>query len=198
MFRLFFFCNFEIVCSPYDNRWSKTMIGYGPESNHFVVELTYNYGVTSYDLGKFCIFNLSFIVIALSWHILLNVHKIGNDFNGIRIEMNGILERIKKQNYPYTVENNVYVLQSPDGYKFSVSDVTETNGDPVKGVAINTNDLKKTKAYWIDVLKMKLIKEITDDEITLSYGAQQASLIFKKTSEKTPNKWKIYPNFIYH
>lgn len=27
------------------------MIGYGPESNHFVVELTYNYGVTSYDLG---------------------------------------------------------------------------------------------------------------------------------------------------
>lgn len=39
--------------SPYDNRWSKTMIGYGPESNHFVVELTYNYGVTSYDLGKF-------------------------------------------------------------------------------------------------------------------------------------------------
>lgn len=38
--------------SPYDNRWSKTMIGYGPEKNHFVIELTYNYGVTSYDLGK--------------------------------------------------------------------------------------------------------------------------------------------------
>lgn len=32
------------------------MIGYGPESNHFVVELTYNYGVTSYDLGKFIFF----------------------------------------------------------------------------------------------------------------------------------------------
>lgn len=36
---------------PYDNRWSKTMVGYGPESTHFVVELTYNYGVKSYDLG---------------------------------------------------------------------------------------------------------------------------------------------------
>lgn len=108
------------------------------------------------------------------------MHKIGNDFNGMRIQMNGILERIKKQNYPYTVENNVYVLQSPDGYKFSVSDVSQTEGDPVNGVAINTNDLVKTKAYWTDVLKMKLIKE-TDDEITLSYGEQQASLIFKKT-----------------
>lgn len=27
------------------------MIGYGPESTHFVLELTYNYGVKSYELG---------------------------------------------------------------------------------------------------------------------------------------------------
>lgn len=37
---------------PYDNRWSKTMVGYGPEKSHFVIELTYNYGVKSYDLGN--------------------------------------------------------------------------------------------------------------------------------------------------
>lgn len=43
---------FCIFSSPYDNRWSKTMIGYGPESNHFVIELTYNYGVTNYELGN--------------------------------------------------------------------------------------------------------------------------------------------------
>lgn len=36
---------------PYDNRWSKTMIGYGPESTHFVLELTYNYGVKVYEMG---------------------------------------------------------------------------------------------------------------------------------------------------
>ncbi len=28
---------------PYDGRWSKTMVGYGPEDVNFVVELTYNY-----------------------------------------------------------------------------------------------------------------------------------------------------------
>lgn len=28
------------------------MVGYGPESTHFAIELTYNYGVTSYELGK--------------------------------------------------------------------------------------------------------------------------------------------------
>ena len=26
---------------PYQNRWSKTMIGYGPESSNFVLEITY-------------------------------------------------------------------------------------------------------------------------------------------------------------
>lgn len=28
------------------------MIGYGPEDNHFVAELTYNYGIKSYKLGN--------------------------------------------------------------------------------------------------------------------------------------------------
>lgn len=40
------------------------MIGYGPESNHFVIELTYNYGVTNYNLGKIflaCIISGKFV-----------------------------------------------------------------------------------------------------------------------------------------
>lgn len=28
------------------------MMGYGPEDNHFVVELTYNYGVKNYKKGN--------------------------------------------------------------------------------------------------------------------------------------------------
>jgi catechol 2,3-dioxygenase-like lactoylglutathione lyase family enzyme len=37
---------------PYDNMWSKTMIGYGSEDEHFVLELTYNYTVHGYELGN--------------------------------------------------------------------------------------------------------------------------------------------------
>ncbi|CAB1432812.1 unnamed protein product [Pleuronectes platessa] len=36
---------------PYDGKWSKTMVGFGPEEDHFVAELTYNYGVGEYQLG---------------------------------------------------------------------------------------------------------------------------------------------------
>ena len=28
------------------------MVGYGPEDNHFVVELTYNYNISNYKLGN--------------------------------------------------------------------------------------------------------------------------------------------------
>lgn len=44
------FCT--LCCSPYDGRWSKTMVGYGAEDDHFVAELTYNYGVGEYRLGS--------------------------------------------------------------------------------------------------------------------------------------------------
>lgn len=35
------------------------MIGYGPEDDHFVAELTYNYGIKSYKLGN--AFQVSFL-----------------------------------------------------------------------------------------------------------------------------------------
>jgi hypothetical protein len=28
------------------------MVGYGPEDKHFVIELTYNYGIGSYQMGN--------------------------------------------------------------------------------------------------------------------------------------------------
>ena len=46
--KIFFF----IPCSPYDGKWSKTMVGYGDEDNHFVMELTYNYGIKNYKKGN--------------------------------------------------------------------------------------------------------------------------------------------------
>lgn len=43
----------EATCNgPYQNKWSKTMIGYGPESSNFVLEITYNYPIDKYRLGN--------------------------------------------------------------------------------------------------------------------------------------------------
>ncbi|PIA64816.1 hypothetical protein AQUCO_00100348v1 [Aquilegia coerulea] len=34
-----------------EERYTNAFLGYGPEDSHFVVELTYNYGVDKYDIG---------------------------------------------------------------------------------------------------------------------------------------------------
>lgn len=46
------------------------MVGFGPEDDHFVVELTYNYGVKKYKRGND--FQVSYIV---EYMLLKHVHR---------------------------------------------------------------------------------------------------------------------------
>src|SRR5260370_35639114 len=47
-----------------DGKFTLTFLGYGPEDSHPAIELTYNYGVTSYELGT------------AFWHIAIGVPDI--------------------------------------------------------------------------------------------------------------------------
>lgn len=67
------------------------MVGYGPEDTHFVVELTYNYGIKSYETG--------------------------NDFISLTVKSKEALERAKKSNWPILPGN---VLEAPGGYRFKI------------------------------------------------------------------------------
>lgn len=119
---------------------------------------------------------------------------LGNDFNGIKIQSAGIIERAKKENYPFTAEeNNNYILRSPDGYTFYVTDEQSPTDDPVQGIVFNTNDLQKTQSYWTDLLTMKLVKK-TDDEVCLSFEGKQAKLFYRKTSKFNPFTGKSKQN----
>ncbi|VDN15028.1 unnamed protein product [Dibothriocephalus latus] len=87
----------QTFLSPYDGRWSKTMIGYGPEDTHFVLELTYNYGISSY--------------------------RHGNDFKAVHINSSDVFERVKKISNVSKVNENYWVkklgmnqLESTDSY----------------------------------------------------------------------------------
>lgn len=83
------------------------MIGYGPEDSHFVIELTYNYGIKSYELG--------------------------NDFQGITIRSSNVIERAKKNNWPISYDNDIAVLQAPGGYKYYVINQPQSHD---KGITI--------------------------------------------------------------
>lgn len=83
------------------------MIGYGPEDTHFVIELTYNYGIDRYEQG--------------------------NDFRGITIKSKEALERAKSNNWPIKQENGKFVLQAPGGYKYFIIDEPQPTN---KGIII--------------------------------------------------------------
>uniref|UniRef100_A0A8C2J759 Glyoxalase domain containing 4 n=1 Tax=Cyprinus carpio TaxID=7962 RepID=A0A8C2J759_CYPCA len=84
---------------PYDGKWSKTMVGFGPEDDHFVAELTYNYGVGEY--------------------------RFGNDFLGLTLQSSQVVSNAKRLNWPLTqVEESLYMTEAPGGYlSLAVSDL---------------------------------------------------------------------------
>lgn len=141
----------EATCNgPYDGKWSKTMIGYGPEDNHFVCELTYNYGISEYALG--------------------------NDFQGLYIESSEALERAKAAGWPVTAAGDLSLLEAPGGYKFYIINKPQpSDRDPVQKVALGCSNLTRSLAYWKDLLGMSLVSK-TDNSVTLEYGQDQAKL----------------------
>lgn len=142
---------------PYNNRWSKTMIGYGPEDNHFVLELTWNTEVSRYEKG--------------------------NDFLGITIKSQESIARAKALQWPIESVGDTHVLESPDGYLFYILDEPEpTDRDPVLKLSLASTSIDRTVSYWNQILGIKILHK--DDQKTLfTYDENQAFIEFKKIDE---------------
>jgi len=144
----------EAACNgPYDGKWSKTMVGYGPEDSHFVVELTYNYNISNY--------------------------KLGNDFQGITIQSSECLARAKTAGWPVTREDGRHVLLAPGGYKFFILDTAQPRDrDPVVSVAIGVTDMDRSVGYWSGHLGMRVTSASSGTtSLTYTGGQPQASLV---------------------
>lgn len=126
---------------PYDGKWSKSMIGYGAEDRHFVLELTYNYGIGSYQLG--------------------------NDFQYMTIVSSDVFRRVLESNWPHTDSENRLQVRSPDGYLFTVEN-SASSGNPLKKLTLSSSDLQQTKRFWHNLCGMQLNSE-HDDSLSLAY-----------------------------
>lgn len=156
----------EAACNgPYANRWSKTMIGYGPEDSHFVIELTYNYGIKEYETG--------------------------NDFRGITIRSKEVIQRARSDGWPLKEENGKVVLQAPGGYKYYIIDEPQpTDKDPVEKVTLSSSNLPRTISYWKDILDLKVFHQ-TEKSVLLGYSENQAKLEFEDIGSEV-NHAKAY------
>lgn len=143
---------------PYDNRWSKTMVAYGDESTHFVMELTYNYGVSSY--------------------------KLGNEFGGVVIKSTDAIQRAKSENYPSEVQANGSVLMlAPDGFKFFIlNENAADDEDPIKYIIYNVSNLENSIKYWNGILNMQIARQDGKTAL-LSYNGGRFGIQFTKIDE---------------
>ncbi|EGD72430.1 juvenile hormone binding protein [Salpingoeca rosetta] len=145
---------------PYDGKWSKSMVGYGPEDNHFVVELTYNYGVKHYDLG--------------------------NDYNCIKVSSTAAFKNAMqfKDEFPVQSLSDAQLkVQAPGGYNFEITNADVAEGmDPVTGLVLNVTSLAKSLEYWNGLLGMSVVEK-SDKEASLSYGEDQATLVLHQIAE---------------
>lgn len=156
----------EAACNgPYANRWSKTMIGYGPEDTHFVVELTYNYGITEYETG--------------------------NDFIGLTIQSSESLKRAAANNWPVKEQNGLKYVEAPGGYKFFIVNKPQpVDKDPVIKVTLASSNLEKSIAYWNGLLTLKIFEK-TPKSVLLGFDDNQAKLGLVEIAEPV-NRAKAY------
>ncbi|XP_029026245.1 glyoxalase domain-containing protein 4 [Betta splendens] len=137
---------------PYDGKWSKTMVGYGPEDDHFVAELTYNYGVGEYELG--------------------------NDFLGLTLQSSQAVSNAKRLGWPLTeVGDALYLTQGPGGYPFYLVDKEQPPSDPVQKVSLGVSDLQRATHYWNALLGMKVMdKNEEKKSVIMGFGDTQCKL----------------------
>ncbi|XP_060799672.1 glyoxalase domain-containing protein 4 [Neoarius graeffei] len=139
---------------PYDGKWSKTMVGFGPEDDHFVAELTYNYGVGEY--------------------------KLGNDFLGFTVQSSQAVSNAKKIGWPLTeVGEALYLTEAPGGYRFYLldKDQQDSGKDPVQKITLAVSDLQRSVHYWSSLLGMKVIEKSEEKKsVLMGFSDSQCKL----------------------
>ncbi|KAK1786150.1 hypothetical protein P4O66_017579 [Electrophorus voltai] len=124
---------------PYDGKWSKTMVGFGPEHDHFAAELTYNYGVGEYRLGN----------------DFLSLYLPGPDLAvqpGCRQGQEAGLASSE-------VSESLYVTEAPGGFASTCStENSQTVVHPVQKVSLAVSDLQRSVHYWSTLLGMNVME----------------------------------------
>ncbi len=88
-----------------DGKFTLAFVGYGPESEHAVIELTYNYGVEKYELGT------------AFGHIALEVEDAYKACEEIRKRGGKVVREAGPMKHGTTV---IAFVEDPDGYRIEL------------------------------------------------------------------------------
>ncbi|XP_012452100.1 lactoylglutathione lyase GLX1 [Gossypium raimondii] len=135
-----------------EEKYSNAFLGFGPEESHFVMELTYNYGVTSYDIGT----GFGHFAIATP-----DVYKMVED---IRAKGGNITREPGPVKGGSTI---IAFVKDPDGYVFELIQ-RDSILDPLCQVMLRVGNLDRAVKFYEKALGMKLVKKVDRPEYKYS------------------------------
>ncbi|PON62265.1 Glyoxalase I [Parasponia andersonii] len=153
-----------------EERYTNAFLGYGPEDSHFVIELTYNYGVDKYDIGS------------------------GFGHFGVAVEdVAKTVELIKAKGGKVTREPGpvkggstvIAFIEDPDGYKFELLERGPTP-EPLCQVMLRVGDLDRSINFYEKAFGMELLRKRDNPEYKytiamLGYGPEDKSAVLELT-----------------
>jgi len=154
-----------------EEKYTNAFLGYGNERTHFVTELTYNYGVDSYDLGEgFGHFGIQ----------LQDVYKAVADIKAAG-------GKVTREAGPVKGGTSVIAFaEDPTGYKWELIQKPEKRDDPMCQVMLRVGDLEKSIKYYKEALGMQLLRRRENPEYKytlafMGYGPEDSSPVMELT-----------------
>ncbi|CAK9155149.1 unnamed protein product [Ilex paraguariensis] len=118
-----------------EERYTNAFLGYGPEDSHFVIELTYNYGVDAYDIGS------GF------GHFGIAVDDVAKTVELIKAKGG----KVTREPGPVKGGSTVIAfIEDPDGYKFELLERGPTP-EPLCQVMLRVGDLERSINFHEEV-----------------------------------------------
>lgn len=153
-----------------EERYTNAFLGYGPEDSHFVIELTYNYGVDQYDIGS------------AFGHFGIAVEDVSKTVELIKAKGGKVTREPGAVKGGKTV---IAFIEDPDGYKFELLERGPTP-EPLCQVMLRVGDLERAINFYENAYGMKLLRTRDNPEYKytiamLGYGPEETSAVMELT-----------------
>ncbi|KAK8602252.1 hypothetical protein V6N12_052066 [Hibiscus sabdariffa] len=153
-----------------EERYTNAFLGYGPEDSHFVIELTYNYGVDKYDIGT------------AFGHFGIAVEDVAKTVELIKAKGGKVTREAGPVKGGSTV---IAFVEDPDGYKFELIERWPTP-EPLCQVMLRVGDLDRAinfyeKAFGMELLRTRDNPEYKYTIAMMGYGPEDKNAVLELT-----------------
>lgn len=148
----------------FNSSWSKTIVGFGTEEKHFMLEVIYNYGISSYPKGvglQRFILNLVNVQESIGW--------------------------AKRLGYAVEGNSSSALIVGPDGYIFDLRSETPTE---IQAVVLQAENLELVAAWYEELLGFSRTDDAGENRMVLELRNRSFQYVLEASpTTPAPTDW---------